>query len=293
VARIAFAGLGRMGLPMCTRLAGAGFDVAATDLRRELRDDVLDIGARWAPSITDAAADADFLITMLPGPDEVAAVIPEATACLAPGSCWIDMSSASPPVARAIAGAAGPRGLSVVDGPVGGGPEAAATGRLLVFAGGEDSSVGRCATVLDALAQRVLHVGPGGSGYAVKLLVNALWFTQAVAGAEVLTLGRRAGLDLDVLLGALNQSAAASRFFAEDASALLDGDDKTTFALSRCCEELSSVLSLGSELEVPLDVFSAVTGVHLSALERYGDVDGELLGARLVAERSGVELGHS
>ena len=292
MARIAFAGLGRMGLPMCTRLAAAGFDVTATDLRGELRPDVLCAGGRWAPSIAAAAADADVLITMLPGPDEVTAVIPEATASLPSGSCWIDMSSAAPPVARAIAAAAGPRGLSVLDAPVGGGPDAARTGRLLVFAGGEDSCLDRCRTAFDALAERVLHVGPGGSGYAVKLLVNALWFTQAVAGAEVLTLGRRAGLDLDVLHAALNQSAAASRFLAEDASALLDGDDKTTFSLARCCEELSSVLALGADLEVPLELFSVVTGVHLSALERYGDVDGELLGARLVAERADVELGH-
>ena len=64
----------------------------------------------------------------------------------------------------------------------------------------------------------------------------------------------------------------------------------TTFTLARCCEELAGVLALGDELAVELDVIGAVTRVQESALARYGDVDGELLGARLVGERNGVDL---
>lgn len=288
--RVAFAGLGRMGALMCAALARAGFDVTATDRRPELRAEVAAMGARWAPGIATAASNADLLITALPGPPEVLSVIPEALGALPPGSCWLEMSTASPRVAHAIS-AASSRAVHVIDAPVAGGPRQARDGTLVVFAGGEDADLRAVGPVLDVLAERVVHTGPNGSGYAVKLLSNALWFMQAVGTAEVLTLARRMGLDLDVVLGALNQSAAASRFLAQDAGALLEGDDLTTFSLARCCEELSSVLALGDDLDVPLEVVSVVAGLHSAALERYGDVDGELLGARWVAERSGVDLG--
>ena len=120
--------------------------------------------------------------------------------------------------------------------------------------------------------------------------MNLLWFGQALATAEALTLARRAGLDLDTLLAAVGESAASSRFVTGDAQALLDGDDLTSFSLARCCEELSSVLSLGHELDVPLELASLVSELHRRALAHYGDVDGELLGARLIAERAGVTL---
>ena len=196
------------------------------------------------------------------------------------------MSSAAPRVARACRA----RGVRFVDAPVGGGPAAAREGSLVVFAGGEAVDLERCRPALDVLAERILHVGPSGSGYATKLLVNALWFTHAAASAEALTLGKRLGLDFDLLLGALRASAADSRFLADYADPLLDGDDLATFGLARCCEELSAVVTLADELDVSLDVISAVSGLHDSALERYGDVDGELLAARLVAERAAVTL---
>ncbi len=288
--QIAFVGLGRMGLPMCARLTAASFEVVATDLRPELQAAAQELGAQWAPTIAGACAEAEFVITMLPGPGEVGSATEEIVAALAPGACWIDMSTASPAIGRQITAAAGRRGVVTLDAPVGGGPEAAREGRLVAIAGGDAGDLRRCRPLLDRLAQRVLHVGPAGSGYAVKLLINLLWFEQAVATAEALTLARRMQLDLEVVREALMQSAAASGFIAHDVPALLDGDDLTTFPLARCCEELESVRAIGRELEVPLELAAAVSELHLRALERYGDVDGELLGARLVAERAGVQL---
>jgi 3-hydroxyisobutyrate dehydrogenase len=200
------------------------------------------------------------------------------------------MSTASPRVARAIAAAAEPRGVRALDAPVGGNPAAAREGRLLCFVGARDPDLAAQRPLLEALADRIVHAGPPGAGYTVKLLVNLLWFGQAVATAEALTLARRAGIDLERLLGGLGQSAAASSFIAHDAEALLRGDDLPSFPLARCCEQLAAVLALGDELEVPLDLAAAVAGLHRRALERFGDVDGELLGARYVAQRAGVTL---
>jgi 3-hydroxyisobutyrate dehydrogenase len=288
--KLGFVGLGRMGLPMCLRLISAGFDVRASDLRSEPRDDVVALGGGWAPSAASACEDAEFLVTVLPGPEAVAAVADEVVAALPPRACWIEMSTGSPAVARAISAAAAAHQVSVLEAPVGGGPREAEQGRLLAFAGGEAGDLERCRPVLDALAARVLHVGPAGSGYAVKLFVNALWFAQAAVSAELLTLGRKLALDLEVLREGLQLGASGGRFVAEDLGSLLDGDNLTSFSLARCCEELASVLAMGGELDVELDLISTVRDIHLSALAHYGDVDGELLGARWVADRAGVDL---
>jgi 3-hydroxyisobutyrate dehydrogenase-like beta-hydroxyacid dehydrogenase len=271
---------------MCERLASAGFDLVATDVRAQAGA----VGCRRVQSVAEAAAGAVVLITMLPGPDEVLGVLAEAVDALAPGSLWVEMSSASPRVAQACRAAAGPRGIRTVDAPVSGGPEQAGTGNLAVYAGGEAADVAAAQPLLEILGSRLMHTGGCGSGYATKLLINALWFTQAIAAAEALSVGSRLGLDLEVLVESLRTSPAGSRFLSEHAEALLDGDDLTTFPLARCCEELHEVIALADSVGVPVDVIGAVSQLHDEALERYGSVDGELLGSRLVAERAGVSL---
>lgn len=279
-----------MGLPMCGRLAEQGFAVSATDLRGELQASVVDAGAHWAGSVAEVAARCDALITMLPGPGEVTAMAGEVIEALAPGCTWIDMSSATPATASEIAGAAAGRDVRVLDAPVGGGPREARNGHLLAFVGASGADLEAQRDVLHSLAERVLHVGPAGSGYAVKLIVNLLWFGQAVAGAEALSLAVRAGLDLETVRLAVQESAAANRFMERDAPALMRGEDLTSFSLARCHEELEGVLALGLQLDVPLALAERVSDLYQQALERYGNVDGELLAARLVAERAGVNL---
>lgn len=285
-----FVGLGAMGMPMCHRLVRAGFRVVASDIRAELAGFVPGLGAEWASSAAAAAEKADVLITMLPGAREVSDVVAEVTDRLAAESTWIDMSTAAPAVAAAITAALKSRGVRQLDAPVGGGPEAAEDGKLLSFVGGSPEEVEAQRPVLDVLADRVIHVGPAGAGYTVKLLIQLLWFGQAVASAEVLTLADRAGIDLEVLRAAIGRSAAATRFMEEDAVALTAGDDVTSFSFSRINDQLATVLRLGEELAVPLDLATLVHAIHRQALAYYGDADSELLAARFISERAGVNL---
>jgi 3-hydroxyisobutyrate dehydrogenase len=200
------------------------------------------------------------------------------------------MTSATPAVAREIAGAAAGRDVRILDAPVGGGPAQARSGRLLAFVGGSGRDLAALRDLLGSLAGQILHVGQAGSGYAVKLLVNMLWFGQAIAGAEALSLAARAGLDPETLRLAVQQSAAANRFMQRDAPALMRGENYDMFSLARCHEELAGVLALGDQLDVPLPLTERVTELHAQALERFGNIDGELLAARMVAEQAGVDF---
>ena len=273
---------------MCTRLTQQGVGVVATDVRLDTRSAVIAAGAQWAGSLTQMGACTEVVITVLPGPSEVSAICEPLTAALSPGSTWIDMSTATPFVAGEIARSAAAHNVRTLDAPVGGGPAEAREGRLLAFVGGSSEDLQSQREVLDTLTDRVLHVGAAGSGYAVKLLVNLLWFGQAVANAEALSIAVRAGLDPETVRYAVQQSAAASRFMEHDAPALMRGENLTSFSLARCVEELAGVLTLGSELDVPLALGERVTEIYAEALNHFGDIDGELLAARRVTEQAGI-----
>ncbi len=291
--RIGFLGVGRMGLPMCANLSRSGYDVTAGDLRVELEDAVTACGARWGSTSSEVAGAADVLITMLPGPQEVRDAMLDpggALDALPAGATWIDMSSSSPAVGREIGERAEARGVGVLDAPVGGGVPAARAGTLQLFVGGDAALIQRHRAVLEALGDRILHVGGHGAGYTTKLLVNLLWFGQAVATAEALLLGRRAGIDLDVLREALASSAASSEFVRHDLEALFTGDYLESFGLDRCVEELATVTALARESGLPFELSELVERLHRRALTRYGPVDGELLAVALLEEEAGVTL---
>ena len=292
---IGLLGAGRMGMPMCVNLVRAGHVVVAHDLRTELQAPVSASGARWASTAAEAAAAADVLITMLPGPNEVAEAMVGAGGALAAmrrGSTWIDTSSNASALAEPIRALAGERGVDVLDAPVGGGVDAAQDAMLAFYVGGSAEVLDRHRGVFDALGdpRRLVHVGGPGTGYTTKLLVNLLWFGQAVATAEALLLGKRAGIDLGVLRGALADSAAASRFVSSDLDALFAGDYLTSFELDRCCEELANVTAQAHELGVPFELSDLVERIHLRALARYGPVGGELLSVALLEEQAGTLL---
>lgn len=294
---IGFVGVGRMGLPMCANLVAAGYEVTAADARPGLEAAVLDCGARWRGRPADAAAGADLVITVLPGPREVQDVMagPGGVLAVMPaGAAWVDMTTNSPSAARDLAADAAARGIGVLEAPVGGGVRAARAGTLQLFVGGDSALLERCRPVLEVLAEPrlIAHIGGNGAGYTAKLLVNLLWFGQAVATAEALLVARRAAIDLDVLRQALAASAASSAFIQRDLAALLDGDYLTSFGLDRCCEELASVLALAHETGVPCDFAQLVERTYQRALGRYGPADGELLAVALLEEEAGLRLRH-
>ena len=291
-ATVGVIGVGRMGLPVCARLAGAGLRVVAADLEPEREQHVRAAGASWDADTERLARQAAVLITVLPGSSELVEAMGIALRTLQPGATWIDLTSAAPAAAAELVARAHRRGIECLDAPVGGGVEAAAAGALQLFVGGRREVIERHRTVLELLG-RVEHVGDHGAGYTTKLLVNLLWFGQAVAVGEALLLARRAGIDLEVLRSALGRSAAASEFVRGDLGALLGGDYLESFGIDRCCEELATVVALADELTVPFDVSAAVERTYRAALARYGPIDGELLAVALLEERAGTRLRRS
>ncbi|MEU8931524.1 NAD(P)-dependent oxidoreductase [Streptomyces sp. NPDC048409] len=291
--RIALVGAGRMGTPLCGRFVSAGHTVTVCDRRPEREPVVRALGAEWASSVETAAAGVDALVTVVPGPDEAVAALPDTVfAALAPGAVWIDMTSNAPAAARDMRRRAAAHGVDALEAPMGGSPDDAEHGRLRLFVGGPAEVLDRCRPLLEAVTtpDRIRHMGGPGTGHTTKLLINLLWFGQAAATAEALLLGQRAGIDLAALHGTLADSAAGSDFIRRDLPALFAGDYLRSYGLDRIHDQLKVITEEAQDLGTPHEMADTVVRIHRRALERFGPVDGELLAVALLEEAAGTLL---
>ncbi|MFE6050543.1 NAD(P)-dependent oxidoreductase [Kitasatospora sp. NPDC056446] len=190
--KIAFLGLGRMGLPMARRLAAAGYPLTVWN-----RSPGRAGGLTEAATPAQAVRGADVVVTMLSDPAAVAEVAGRFTAELAPGTLWIDMSSIGP-AATAGLRAGLPDGVALVDAPVVGSVGPAATGGLTVFAGGKDADLDRAQPVLEHLG-RVRRCGGPGTGAALKVVVIGAIVASVTVVGEVLAVAEESGLPQDLV----------------------------------------------------------------------------------------------
>lgn len=293
---VGFIGLGNMGSGMTRNLQRAGFSLVVTDIRREAAADLVAGGAVWAETAAEVAARSDLVITMLPTPRHVDVVVNGPTGILAgiaDGGTWVDMSTSVPDVAAAVRRDHAHRGLHIVDAPVSGMSAGAASGRLQIFIGGDPDDVARLRPVFEAMGdpERILHVGAAGAGYAVKLMINQLWFSHLVATAEVLAVGVKAGVDLEVLRTALIASPANSHFVEHDVLSILDhGDYDEGFAIALACKDLGLSIDLARSVGVPVELSAVVEQVYRRAKAQYGDLAGEMTPVKLYEDLVGAPL---
>jgi 3-hydroxyisobutyrate dehydrogenase len=294
--RVGFIGLGNMGSGMTRNLQKAGFDLVVHDIRIESAAELIAGGALWAETPADVARQSDLLITMLPTPRHVDAVVngPDGIlAGIADGGTWVDMSTSVPEVANRVRVEQAGRGLHILDAPVSGMSVGAATGRLQIFVGGEAETFARVLPVFRAMGDpdKILHVGAAGAGYAVKLMINQLWFSHLVATAEVLSIGVKAGVDLGVLRTALINSPANSNFVEHDVLSILhDGDYDEGFAIALACKDLGLSIDLARSVGVPAEVSGLVEQIYRRARAQYGDLAGEMTPVKLYEDLIGVDL---
>ena len=294
--RVAFIGLGHMGSHMCRHLCTYGHRVSAFDLDRRALARAARSGAQAAESVAECVAEAEILITSLPGPSQVQQVLcgPDgAIAALPPGALIVEMSTSSLEAGRAALAAARARGCDFVDAPVAGQTIRAEAGTLDIYAGGSRKAFGRALPVLETMGDpsRIFHLGPSGSGYAVKLLLNLMWFEHAVATAEALAVGVKAGVDLEKLHTALVHSPANSNFVERDVRMVLDrGDYDEGFAMKLVTKDLGLAVDLAREVGVPAEMAALVEQIHRRARAAYGDAAGEMSAIRLYEDLARLTL---
>ena len=292
---VGFVGLGTMGGKMAASLQRAGYDLVVHDVSRAAAATHIEAGAVWANSALELAAAAEVVFTSLPGPVEVESVTLADDGLLAgmsPGGTLFDLSTNSPTVVRRIHGEFAERQLHMLDAPVSGGPHGAASGKLAIWVGGEETVFERHRPLLEAIGDRPRYVGPIGAASVAKLVHNCSHYAMNRVMAEVFTLGVKAGVEPLALWEAVREGAAGrARTFDLLLKQFLPGSfDPPDFALRLAHKDVSLATELARELEVPMPMADIALDELGEALERgWGDRDSRVA-MLLQEERAGVEI---
>ena len=204
--KVGFVGLGAMGTPMANVLIEAGLELYIYDPYSKSCAALVEKGAHQCNSCAEVAQSSEVVVTMLPGAPEIKEVYLGAEGLLAgshEGLILIDSSTAEPSIIKEISDAAIIKQVNVIDAPVGGGVPKAETGSLIMLASGEKSAIEQAAPVLDAIGSRTIHVGPVGTGKALKLINNLITGMQCCLLAESLTLAENSGVEFETLMSLL------------------------------------------------------------------------------------------
>jgi 3-hydroxyisobutyrate dehydrogenase len=211
--KVAFIGLGRMGHGMAGRYLDAGFEVAVFNRSKAKAEDLIARGARWAASPAAAADGADAVVTMV-ADDEASRTVwlgkEGAAATAKAGTLAIECSTVSYRHALDLARELRARGLVYIDSPVTGLPDAAAAGKLTLLVGAEPADLERARPFLVPLSTTIRHFGAVGSGTVYKLINNLMGAIQIAGIAEGLAIAEKAGLDMKLVLEAVETGVAAS-----------------------------------------------------------------------------------
>jgi 3-hydroxyisobutyrate dehydrogenase len=288
--QVGFIGLGAMGRPMAANLAR---HLPTKVWNRTAGVAVDHEAAHGTLAVTDVRdlADVDVVASCLPTDVEVAPVAEELGPALRPGTIWLDHTSGAPAGSRTVAEVLAAFEVGYLDAPVSGGIDGAQRGALTVMVGGDERSLEQVGPVLDAIAARVVHVGPVGAGMAVKAVNNALLAASLWAAAEGLVALQSAGVDASRALEVI--AASTGRSFATEVlipERVLTRSFPRTFALSLLAKDVGLAEGVLAEQGVDGEVLALVTRLTAGAAAELGAEADHVELVRLVEAAAEVEL---
>jgi 3-hydroxyisobutyrate dehydrogenase len=291
---VGLVGCGIVGTHLGLRLLRAGHTLRVYDADADRAEPLLAAGADWAASPATACEGCALTLTALPGPDELRAVL------LGDGGLWaapteglvhVDCSTVGPDAARRMSKKARQRKVRYLDAPISRGALTERGPLLVMWIGGDADLFDEMRRVLETLADRVAWCGRVGDAQVVKLVNNLVTQSLAVSLGEALTLGVRAGLQLETLRAALRQGTAQSRLLDEMLPfSAFRGDWRAGLRLDHAAKDLELATELAREHELKLPLTRRAIKEYRRAIERgWGDLSCHAV-LRLAEERAGVEL---
>ncbi len=293
--KVGFIGLGAMGVGIASNLFKAGYDLVVYDLHKKSLEPLVEMGAIAADSISEIGSTSDVVFTSLPGPMEMQKVALGESGLLnsmRAGTTWFDLTTNSPTVVREVAQQLKEKGIDLLDTPVSGKPSGARSGKLAIFVGGERRVFEDNKELLDSIGDKVLYVGPVGSGNTAKLVHNLVSLVMRLVMTEGMTLGVKAGMEPLELWHALRQGVIGrARTFDALAGQYMQSEyEPAGFALRLAYKDFTLALELARALGVPMKQAETAYQDYTEALERgWGDRDSHAT-MHLQNERAGVTI---
>jgi 3-hydroxyisobutyrate dehydrogenase-like beta-hydroxyacid dehydrogenase len=292
--QVGFIGLGTMGASMAANLQKTGYRLVVSDIRREAAERHLAGGAMWADTPRQIAEVCDVVFTSLPTPKDFQSVVEGESGLLAglrPDAACFDLSTNSVALIRALHPLFAAKGAHLLDAPVSGGPQGAASGKLAIWVGGNRDVFDKHEVLLDAMGDQAAYIGPIGAGSIAKLVHNCASATINVVLAEVFTLGVKAGVEPLALWEAIRQGATGrQRAFDRMGKQFLTGSyDPPDFAQRLLHKDVSLAIALAQEVSVPMRLSSLALQEMTEALNRGWGARDSRVSMLLQQERSGIE----
>ncbi len=286
---IAFIGTGVMGRSMAGHLQKAGHRLHVHNRTKAKAQELLDAGATWHDTPGSAAAQADFVFTIVGFPSDVEETYFGAQGVLAhaqPGTVVVDMTTSSPALARRIAEAATAKGLLALDAPVTGGDVGAREARLVIMVGGAEAAFARTRPLFEVMGKNIaLHGGPG-SGQLCKLANQIGIASVMVSWCEALNFAQRAGLDPTRVLESISGGAAGSVGMTVLAPRALRGDFAPGFYVKHFLKDLRLALEAAEAMKLDLPGTKQAKQLYEQVAARGWEDSGTQVLFRLYAERA-------
>jgi 2-hydroxy-3-oxopropionate reductase len=260
---------------MASNLMGAGYDLVLHNRTKEKAEKLAaEGGGEVAENPRKVAERCAVVITMLPGPTEVEAIVSGEDGLLEGirnGSLVIDMSTSSPTLARKLARTARERGASMLDAPVSGGDVGAIEGMLSIMVGGKEEDFERARPLFEAMGNTITHVGPDGTGQVVKAANQIVVALVMEAVAEALVLGSRAGVDPEKMLDVLSGGLAGNRVMEVKREKYLSRHFEPGGQVKYHRKDLGIALAAGREYGVALPATAVVDQMFGALIARGRD----------------------
>ena len=265
-----FIGLGNLGGHLAASLLRAGFKLTVHDIDPKLGERHVAMGATFAASPAELAAGVDHVFTCLPSPAVSEAVLAQILPAMRPGATWIENSTLGRDDILRLGALAAEQGVRLMEAPVTGGVHLAAQGRITVLAGGARDLYDLHLPALQAIGDRIFHIGPLGSAAVIKVITNMLAFIHLVADGEALMLAKRGGLDLATAWQAIAASSGSSFVHETEGQLILNGSYDIAFSMDLALKDLGFAMGFGREFGVPLDLAGMTQQTFVKGRAAYG-----------------------
>ena len=252
---VAFIGTGVMGRSMAGHLQKAGHTLHVYNRTKEKAQALIDAGAKWHASAGSAAAEADFVITIVGFPADVEQtyLAPDGVVARAkPGAVLIDMTTSSPLLAQRIAAAASRRGLTALDAPVSGGDLGAKEARLVIMVGGDEAAFAKAKPLFDLMGKNIARHGGAGAGQHCKLANQIAVAGGMLAWCEALAYAKKAGLDPAAVHASISGGAAGSWAMTNLAPRALAENYAPGFYVKHIIKDMKIALDAAAEMGLDL-----------------------------------------
>jgi 3-hydroxyisobutyrate dehydrogenase-like beta-hydroxyacid dehydrogenase len=272
MSKVGFIGLGIMGGQMVNRLLSQGHSVTGYNRTRSKAQWLIEQGMKWAESPRAVASASDFTFAMVTNAAAISAITEGSDGMLAglgPGKIFLDMSTVSPGVSRALAAKVRERGADMVDSPVSGSVITLQEGKLSVMVGGRRETFEKVKPLLQNIGPKVTYVGDNGVALSMKIATNLSLAVQMLAFSEGVLLAEKSGIAREVAVDVLTHSAVASPMIQYRGPFVLKQPEEAWFDVNMMQKDMVLAMELGRQLDVPLPT-TAISNEFLTAARGMG-----------------------